>query len=57
MKSPSVLRGRLLAGAAPLVVLALATGVHAQNAAAPPAPPPADANTVSEVTVRAGTLG
>lgn len=56
MKSASsVLRGRLLGGSACLVVLAMASGAHAQAApAAPAAPAAADqANTVGEVVVTA----
>ena len=55
MNSPRpILRRRLLAGAAPLIVLAMACGAQAQTApAAAPAAPTADANSVAEVVVTA----
>jgi iron complex outermembrane receptor protein len=62
MKSPrNVLRRHLLGGAAPLVVLAMASGAHAQAAAPAQAAPPAAAapadagqgNTIAEVVVTA----
>ena len=58
-RSRSVLRGRLLVGAAPLSVLAMAFGAHAQapQPAAPAAPAAAPAetnpNTIAEVVVTA----
>ena len=56
-RSRSVLRGRLLAAAAPLSVLAMAFGAHAQapQAAAPAAAPPVtdQGNTIAEVVVTA----